>query len=82
MPEGLVIDHKCRNRLCCNPDHLEAVTQAVNVQRGKQTRLNEKDVIQIRSLLGTMTCRKIAQRFGVKQETISNIKHKRSWTNV
>lgn len=34
IPDGFVLDHKCRNTLCCNPAHLEAVTNAVNVQRG------------------------------------------------
>lgn len=34
VPEGMEIDHKCRVRCCCNPDHLEAVTHKVNVQRG------------------------------------------------
>jgi hypothetical protein len=33
IPTGLVIDHLCRNTLCVNPDHLEAVTQAVNLER-------------------------------------------------
>lgn len=33
IPEGLVIDHLCRNRKCLNPDHLEAVTLAVNTRR-------------------------------------------------
>ncbi len=31
IPEGLEIDHQCRNRACCNPDHLRVVTKAVNV---------------------------------------------------
>lgn len=35
IPAGLVIDHLCRNPLCVNPAHLEAVTQAENIRRGK-----------------------------------------------
>lgn len=34
IPDGLVIDHLCRNRACCNPDHLEPVTTRVNILRG------------------------------------------------
>lgn len=38
VPEGLEIDHLCRNRACVNPDHLEAVPRQVNVQRGYKAR--------------------------------------------
>ena len=34
IPEGLTIDHLCENKICINPDHLEAVTMKVNVLRG------------------------------------------------
>lgn len=34
IPDGLVLDHLCRTRLCVNPDHLEPVTEAENVRRG------------------------------------------------
>ena len=34
IPDGLVIDHLCGNRLCVNPDHLEPVTNGENLRRG------------------------------------------------
>ena len=33
VPDGLTIDHTCRNKLCCNPDHLEPVTVEENSRR-------------------------------------------------
>ena len=35
IPDGLVIDHLCKNTLCVNPDHLEAVTNKENIMRSE-----------------------------------------------
>jgi hypothetical protein len=35
VPAGLEIDHLCKNKRCCNPAHLEAVTHRENVLRGE-----------------------------------------------
>lgn len=35
VPEGLQLDHLCRNRACINPEHLEPVTSRVNTLRGE-----------------------------------------------
>lgn len=46
IPDGWVVDHKCSNRACCNPEHLEAVEQRENTIRGIQrltrTRMEEQ----------------------------------------
>lgn len=35
IPDGLQLDHLCRVRYCVNPDHLEPVTNQVNILRGE-----------------------------------------------
>lgn len=33
IPDGLELDHLCRNKSCVNPEHLEAVTHEENMRR-------------------------------------------------
>lgn len=35
IPQGLHIDHLCRNRACINPEHMEAVEPSENTRRGQ-----------------------------------------------
>lgn len=38
IPYPLIPDHLCRNRACCNPEHMELVSNSVNVLRGDHSR--------------------------------------------
>lgn len=35
IPDGMELDHLCRNKRCVNPTHLEPVTGTINQQRAK-----------------------------------------------
>jgi hypothetical protein len=38
VPKGLEVDHLCRQRDCCEPLHLEAVTHKENMRRSRDVR--------------------------------------------
>lgn len=40
VPDGLVLDHLCRNRICIRPGHLEPVTIGENTIRGRAAEVN------------------------------------------
>jgi predicted DNA binding protein len=93
IPEGHVVRHKCRNRHCVNPEHLETGTIAENnadkVRDGTTTRgtkhalakLTEDQVRAIRAR-HTEIHRKLAEEFGITQSAVTNIIHRRTWKHL
>lgn len=79
IAEGLVIDHLCRNKPCVRPDHLEAVTNAENIRRGKNAKVSDKTAREILALKGLEFQRHIAERFGVKRSLVADIHAGRTW---
>lgn len=57
VPEGLELDHLCRNRHCVRPDHLEPVDRRTNVRRGLVCKFSEAQI---------ESCCADAVRIGVK----------------
>jgi hypothetical protein len=61
-PEGLVIDHKCHQRACVRPDHLQAVPQKQNGEnRGG---LNSDNTSGARGVFWNKNARKFEARAG------------------
>jgi hypothetical protein len=82
IPQGLQVDHLCRQRDCVNPDHLEAVTSQVNNQRMPSVKLTYDDVQEIRKLRGVMSGPKVGSLYGVGHGSIYHIWRGKGWQNV
>lgn len=85
IPNGKVVRHKCHNRLCCNPNHLQLGTQADNVadmwvrKNGPKgnARLTKKQIAKIRK--DTRSSREVAPIYGVSDAHIRSIRQWRCW---
>jgi hypothetical protein len=87
--------HKCDVTWCVNPDHLFLGDQFDNMRDAqlkgrlgvktgpRKAQLSVSDVRQIkRSIQDREKSRDLAKRYGVSEQLISDIKHKRAWAHV
>jgi hypothetical protein len=79
IPEGMQIDHLCRNPACVNPEHLEVVTPAENVRRSTRAKLTMAEAERIRELAGTISQKELAKRFSIDDSVISRIVNHKAW---
>ncbi len=85
IPDGMVIDHLCRNRWCVNPHHLEIVSQTENSRRGNSTKIT---IEMAREIKADGKDRKwgdgpsIAKKYGVNTGLVHDIWHGYSWRDA
>jgi hypothetical protein len=84
IPEGLTLDHLCRNRKCVNPFHLEAVTTEVNNQRSNLATITDDDARAIREeyASSSISQRCLGLKYGITQATVWRIVHGISWKSA
>ena len=80
VPEGLELDHLCRNRACVRPDHLEPVTRTENTRRGAHARLTRSQAAAIKA--SDLTYEQLADRFGVSTSAVWSIKAGKNWRDL
>jgi len=96
IPKGMCVCHRCDVPACVRPSHLFLGTQSENVadmiakgrrrggaptgERNGSAKLTEAMVRDIREASGTQQA--IAERYGVSQFTVSEIKRGKTWRHV
>lgn len=76
VPDGHELDHKCRNRACCNPEHLQLLTISQHKTKTNLERYADRTEAIKSSLVAGECVKEIANKYNVSTATVNRIKRK------
>lgn len=81
ITKGLSLDHLCRNIRCVRPDHLEPVTHATNIRRGRHVKLSTEKVKEFRQryAAGGVTMKQLACEIGIDPSNVVRALSGKQW---
>jgi hypothetical protein len=80
VPQGFELDHLCKNRWCCNPNHLQVVTHKENCRRSDAAKISKSEACQIRRLYQQgYSASKIAFISGLTRQMVWRIGTGKAW---
>lgn len=80
IPAGCEVDHLCKQTLCRRGSHLEAVSHAENIRRGRSSKITMAIAREIRRLRGGgAKPKELAAQFGIDSTTVIHICAGRAW---
>lgn len=89
---GIVIRHKCLNKDCINPDHLERGTSKQNAEdrnrdgtalkgsKNHKAKLTDTQVLEIRS--SDLSIVELVERYGISKPQVHSIRRGKSWRHL
>ena len=81
IPDGWDVHHRCENKRCINPDHLEPLPHVDNSRCSVKAKLDSKAAAGIRRLAASgVSLMQLAVRFGVDRRTIRAVLNGETWS--
>lgn len=96
IPNGLFACHRCDNPSCINPDHIFLGTNQDNMNdmklkgrsqdnlghKNPKAKLNEEQVIKIRSISHMLSPKSLAEMFDVSRACIYDVLKRKRWNHI
>lgn len=76
IPDGYELDHKCRNRRCCNPEHLQLLTISAHKTKTNLERYAGRIELIKEEVVNGVSCAEIAIKYDVCYGTVARYKRK------